>query len=201
MVQNYNRFVNEQQSHNDPKIVVLSKLLMFEAQIACRAGTIEGIGRSARHDQPTKTGADERNRDSYHHRETVSTTRGKLRTNSVHGRSSQEGRCRYCGNYCHVVTECGSRFIELSVRKRWPWAKDNGACFRCLVEKHNRNRCRASTCQNSGCGLSYHTLLHTEKRPLTSTPAEPKNVSTSAMSKNHMTTNSWQLIERRVSVC
>ncbi|XP_076638806.1 uncharacterized protein LOC143350669 [Colletes latitarsis] len=54
MIYQYNRFLNENNEGNEPKLVVLAKFLFFEAEIACKAGTSNLITPNVRYPREGK---------------------------------------------------------------------------------------------------------------------------------------------------
>ncbi|XP_045485548.1 uncharacterized protein LOC123689458 [Pieris rapae] len=68
----------------------------------------------------------------------------------------EEIKCPVCeGN--HKLKDC-QRFLNAAVNDRWETVKRLKVCFKCLVGKHRKEKCRRPPCKL--CRRWHHSLLH-----------------------------------------
>ncbi|XP_073948707.1 uncharacterized protein [Choristoneura fumiferana] len=73
--------------------------------------------------------------------------------------SAEEEKCRFCSLAVHRLPDC-SRFKRAMRRDRWRFVRANRLCFKCLILRHDKDKCSASACDVDGCGQNHHKLLH-----------------------------------------
>ncbi|XP_069354537.1 uncharacterized protein [Maniola hyperantus] len=61
----------------------------------------------------------------------------------------------------HYLTEC-QRFLKMSVEERWALVVKQRICFKCLMGRHRKSKCRKPPCKS--CKRWHHFLLHSENR-------------------------------------
>lgn len=67
-----------------------------------------------------------------------------------------QGACGVCGGP-HTLAKC-SRFLALTVDRRWDVAYQNRVCYNCLGTGHLHRNC--STVRCTVCGANHNSLLH-----------------------------------------
>lgn len=89
-------------------------------------------------------------------------------------RSATKAICISCQG-SHPLWKC-SQFLDLKVRERREFAKENRICFACLNSTEHRARAchRNFKCGVAGCGRSHNRLLHEE----TNSAAETRGTAT-----------------------
>ncbi|XP_071581533.1 uncharacterized protein [Temnothorax nylanderi] len=72
----------------------------------------------------------------------------------------QNAACPKCAEQ-HLLTKCPV-FLQLSVRERYNFAREQGLCLNCLRAGHNLRNCSSTfTCRS--CQAKHHSLLHFEQ--------------------------------------
>lgn len=169
MIYNYNRFVAEHTDSSGPKLIMLSKYLMHEAEMACKAGTNfvsrrtsvkranEGSTSSSKKFRAQKASINVTGEDTA---STCSKPSGRPNNSSKYAKRE----CTYCKNQGHFIDKC-TEFRDKSVKERWRWAKSMRVCFVCLKSSHMRAKCKGRACQVGGCKGRHHALLHKSVDP------------------------------------
>ncbi|GBP34159.1 hypothetical protein EVAR_30710_1 [Eumeta japonica] len=62
---------------------------------------------------------------------------------------------------------------QATTDRRWQWAKENSACFKCLIKRHQGTASRARKSGIDRCKLRHRRLLHESRKP---TPQSTDNV-------------------------
>lgn len=174
MVYNYNRYLHEQGTKNEPALVTLSKFIFYEAELACKAGTFEPTSnppwkrensQNKNRNSTTQQDNTRNNKRAYKRPwEQVHTTSEKNEDSPLEPKRNKSNKnCTYCDQQSHSIESC-EKFGKISVSDRWTWARKKGICFRCLSSSsHLQDQCQESTCKVSNCQLNHHVLLHRHK--------------------------------------
>ncbi len=123
--------------------------------------------------------------------------------------SDPEGKCKppceFCGGSTHGIWSCRS-FQQKPVETRWGIAKEKQLCFRCLGEHHRGKDCRRSqSCNQEGCKLNHHRLLHRPSNPLPpelpKDPQIPPREGATPRDSNTATTQNLNVAVESCSLC
>lgn len=90
-------------------------------------------------------------------------------------------RCVICGD-SHYIQNCSS-FLRMSVPERDKKIRVLKLCVNCLRKGHNSGVCKRGTCRK--CNKKHNTLLHFEKRVLSSTAQTTDGTGNDAVSNNN----------------
>ncbi|KAL0860706.1 hypothetical protein ABMA27_010047 [Loxostege sticticalis] len=138
-----------------PEIMVLSRFLMREAELALRytyapatTTTVAAKPTATWKSAPRKNKAD-----------VYATTASA---------PNDQYKCYKCeGN--HTLVNC-DQFKKMNTDERWEVVKNAGLCFKCIVSRHRRMNCRAKPCGENECRRPHHKLLHADPTPTPSSP-------------------------------
>lgn len=154
-------YAYEHSDSTEPEIVMLSRFLMREADIALRYTYA-----------PTTSTAPAVNRE-------IKNTGTYKKKGAVYNTEALEeiDRCPNCNN-AHVLHRCPG-YCELNVEQRWNLVREKGLCFKCVKKKHRRFQCKAEVCGVNQCRRPHHSSLHEEttahtfSRPNAQTSSRP----------------------------
>ncbi|KAL0810381.1 hypothetical protein ABMA28_010526 [Loxostege sticticalis] len=148
-------YAHEHDHPSVPEIMVLSRFLMREAELALRytyapatTTTVAAKPTATWKSAPRKNKAD-----------VYATTASA---------PNDQYKCYKCeGN--HTLVNC-DQFKKMNTDERWEVVKNAGLCFKCIVSRHRRMNCRAKPCGENECRRPHHKLLHADPTPTPSSP-------------------------------
>lgn len=165
MIYNFNRYSHKHGSPSEPVLVTFSKFLFFEAEIACKAGTLNSTSTKQQRDNKSETdkdhGSRKRQQSKYGNAQRVHAVvlqGGDKEPESKKSRKNDD--CRYCNSGSHRAGNC-EELKKLPLTERWDWARRSRVCFRCLNNSdHRQNKCLEKKCGVENCSGTHHMLLH-----------------------------------------